>query len=262
MGVINITPNSFSDPGRNQNINHHLKAIEQWREAFAIPDIGAESTAPFNTAVDASEEVHRLQDFFLPHWQNYKDFPALSFDTYKVGTFEWIYKEVRDRGYTGKIIWNDVSGKLDDDWERLVQEMDFSYIFSHNLAPSREETNKHQDFLGDDKFFITDFINYFLNGLKKLERFLSADEFYLDPCFGFSKTREQNWMLLHDTRPWLQEIGAHHQWLFGLSQKSFLHPKQGRDIIEADNSQKMILEKLEQDYPDTRFLFRVHKPLK
>ena len=83
MGVVNITPDSFSDGGIYQK--DALKKINELIDlGVTVIDIGAESTAPFNKAITYEEEVNRLKNYFIPLIDQIPKHISISIDTYKI----------------------------------------------------------------------------------------------------------------------------------------------------------------------------------
>ena len=260
MGVINITPDSFSD-GSQYNTKSSfeaqmLKAIAE----FDIIDIGAESTAPMNSSISVQEEINRFKTSYLPFVQSHSEPNVqLSFDTYKIAVFEWLFLETRKYWPKIPIIFNDVAGKVDDELIALLKQYDVKYVFSHNLAPTRELTSNHMDYVQDltDEDFLRRFESYFSDGLKKLENF--SDKILIDPCFGFSKSTHQNELLLRRAHEILNKFSE--RIVYGVSRKSFLR-KYG---VEKDEYGKKVLD-VTQSYLLRSFLdhdvkvpiFRIH----
>ena len=98
MGVINITPNSFSDGGKFTDVDSIKHQINHFRNYDCTHfDFGAESTAPFNAGISAREELKRLAPLFeLLRSGEFRPFETLSFDTYKLEVFKEIITLVRD----------------------------------------------------------------------------------------------------------------------------------------------------------------------
>ncbi len=197
MGVMNITPNSFSDGGE-----YDLSRLSESADAW---DIGAESTAPMNAPITADEEWARLEK----HLPELIKVPLLSLDTYHPETI------FRMSSLRKNLIWNDVSGKFDTHVENFLSlDSSFQYVLCHNHAPTRELSGRHMDYvLGTTLDTLTDFFLKY-----KHPRVI------FDPCLGFSKTYEENWKILENMAE-LQKRVRHPRWLIGFSRKSFLRKK-------------------------------------
>lgn len=267
MGVINITPNSFSDGGQfNQQLNFE-EHFKNQLSTVDIIDIGTESTAPFNEPISFEEELRRYEAVFFPFLKKEPD-PGitLSIDTYKINVFKSLIFEINKYWPKTNVIFNDVSGCLDEDLMDLFldESIDFSYIYSHNLVPTREETSHHMDFCltCNNEVFIRELKNYFKNGLEKLKGI--KKEIIIDPCFGFSKTREQNQYLLSHMGDFLNEIDVKIPLLYGISRKSFLRFPADLDVkdptnkLVLDNMQTLLMSELLKNNPDREIIFRCH----
>ncbi len=215
MGVINITPNSFSDGGQfndSSALKTRFEYLSQYRDL--IYDLGAESTAPFNDPIGIEEEKSRLElalevlKEFSPH--------SISLDTYRGETAHWFFNKALELGFkSSQFIWNDVSGQFDEEVREYLKRFpEGHYIYSHNLAPSRELTSKHMNYNCAEEDIVEHLINYF-------RPFSKEERVWFDPCFGFSKKYEENWELIHRWDQVLKAL-ANHTWIIGLSKKSFL----------------------------------------
>lgn len=245
MGVINLTPNSFSDGGET-SLTNLQKKISEFGKVDAI-DIGAESTAPMNASVSWETEWERLLPV-LPVLRNFSG--ALSFDTYHPETVEEILKWYLNEGLTQKLIWNDVSGKFDSYvWDFLSLNPNFSYVFCHNLAPSRELSGRHMDYVDP---------NLSLEALKDYFYPRKHPQVIFDPCLGFSKSYEQNWSILNNLIV-LKELVNHDHWLIGFSRKSFF-----RKFMNLDISEKEKLDRAHAEFVKKNIHFgvwiRTHRP--
>lgn len=246
MGVINLTPNSFSDGGEvsSKNLLERIHFFNQ----FDFIDIGAESTAPMNQSISADDEWERLLPL-LPLLREIK--ATLSLDTYHPET---IFKLCEI--YPGKVLWNDVSGKFDDHVEKFLRlRKNCFYVFSHNLSPSREKTLEHMNHLSSKtgEEFLCEMVEYFTP--YKRERVI------FDPCLGFSKTYEQNWMIL-DHLSFLFNKLQWESWLLGFSRKSFLRKKFQCELTERERLDELHLSELKRILPSSEFeiIVRTHRP--
>ena len=266
MGVINITPDSFSD---GDLFNTRDSFIKKWQELSSwadIIDIGAESTAPMNQAIDSTQELERHQKIFFPILESLEDPElTLSIDTYKVEVFTEVAKKVHQYWPKTKLIFNDVSGAIDDQLIDCLTnfEIPFSYVYSHNLTPERSKAGNHMQFIspaqGDE--FVEQISAYFKSAVEKLKD--CGRKIYLDPCFGFSKTREQNHVLLKAMPSILQEFSSF-GFIYAISRKSFLRFPLGMDAKDSKN--QMILDHMQSilifDFLKSinkgEIIFRVH----
>jgi dihydropteroate synthase len=271
MGVINITPNSFSDPDK-------FKSYSQFRDHFIdmlawadVIDIGAESTAPFNDSIDSAIELERFEKFLFPLVIELNDpHMILSIDTYKPEVFYEVYLVVKHYWPNTHLIFNDVSGKIDDELIQILSDtdLDFDYIYSHNLCKNRSMTSSHMDCISkNDSFdFIDEMASYFKIGLELLDPITFNRKVFIDPCFGFSKNRSQNQFLLKNIHFFLEKIPSNISVVYGISRKSFLRvprdldPKTTENAIVLDQMQTVFIYDLLQNAIEREFLFRLHAP--
>ena len=249
MGVINITPNSFSDGNQFNNHYEFKQRFESLLNWASIIDIGAESTAPFNDAIDIETELGRFKDCFYPILKTMND-PAitLSVDTYKIEVFKGVYDEVKQFWPKTQFIFNDISGSIDQNLLNLFVDIhyEFDYVYCHNLAQNRSISSSHMDYCQDveHSIFLRDFYSFFDLGLKKMSQALRDHSIlnkrvYLDPCFGFSKTRDQNHYLMSRMGE-LSEYFSCADYIaglvYGVSRKSFMRFPQDMNIKNDQNS--------------------------
>lgn len=174
MGILNVTPDSFSDGGRFFDVEEAISQAEKLvSEGADILDIGAESTRPGHQYVDAAEEWRRLEPVLkeLAH----KVAVPISVDTYKA---EVAAKAIE----SGANIINDVWGlQRDREMAKVVGEYQVPVIVMHN----RENTQYHH--------LMGDILAYLRKSIELAETWgLSGDQIIVDPGIGFGKTTEQN----------------------------------------------------------------------
>lgn len=272
MGVINITPNSFSDGGQANSLESCAKSIKELLPHSHILDFGAESTAPFNDAIGAEEELKRFSETFYPNLALLKNLEIISIDTYKIYVFESVYLKIRET-YPLKEIWfNDISGKLCPEvYKFLAEDKNLKYVWSHNLCPTRVLANNHMEYVSPSsgEKFLHEVVNYFNSSpftklgsaseRKSTEKF--ASQIIVDPCFGFSKSRAQNLLLLENVHLLESE-----NLLIGISRKTFLRPdpemdmklEQNRKIV--DKAQSQIITAILSKSSNKNIYFRMHVP--
>ncbi len=269
MGVINITPNSFSDGNKFNSKESFAKRFEELVEWASIIDIGAESSAPMNKAISSSEELKRFQDVFFPFLEEREDPEAvISIDTYKIETFKAVAIKINQYWPNSKILFNDVSGKLDSQLLELLENFNipFTYVFSHNLCRNRAECLKHMEHTNNlqDLEFIKHMVEYFISGIMKIKE--TKRDFMIDPCFGFSKTREQNHILIKYIKTFLLQIPYSVPCIYGISKKSFLRFPKDQDIKIDKNlkvleqMQSILIYDLLKESIQREMIFRVHSP--
>jgi len=224
MGVLNLTPNSFSDGGKLRDIKDVMsQIISMQNEDCSILDFGAESTAPFNEAVSVDEEMERLENLLYPSLDHIQPDTWISIDTYKVDIMNSLLESGKLNGR--KIVFNDVSGSLDDSLEELLLKYpDVVYVYSHNLAPIRTETQNHMEYLSSH--YGVDLTRHIEDYFDQAKAWFSAkgiqNQLWFDPCFGFSKDYQQNLDLIQSIPKIINQSGPGQTWLLGISKKSFL----------------------------------------
>ncbi len=203
MGVLNVTPNSFSDGGRffdPERAIDHARALVA--EGADILDIGAESTRPYGgaVAVSADEEMRRLEPI-LPTVLGLGI--PVSIDTMKATVAAWALD-------AGAAVANDVWGlQRDPDMARVVAERGVPVIVMHN----RETADPALDIMADIAAF-------FSRSLAIADRAgIARDNIVLDPGIGFGKTPEQSIIALSRLSE-LKSFGL--PLLVGASRKRFI----------------------------------------
>jgi len=270
MGVVNITPNSFSDGGKLVDKHKVLSHVQNLKNnQVKILDFGAESTAPFNGPISEKEEWNRFEDLFFSCFEEMDLGECiLSFDTYRPVVFEKAYHKVKSLLPKATILWNDVSGVQDQALlDTLVRCPEALYVFSHTNVGEREETSHHMKFVVDcdaDQI-IAEVEAYFLKGLSFFDKHRLTHRILLDPCFGFSKTHEQNMFLLKNFSFLGHGPLANYPWLVGISKKSFLRKSAIADIDFSDFNQAeffhfSILKKWFSECNFSNLTIRLHDP--
>lgn len=199
MGILNVTPDSFSDGGKWNRLDQALEHTQQMiEEGAAIIDIGAESTRPGYTQISDEEEIERLVPVIERVRANF-DIPV-SADTYK----SKVAKAALD---AGAHLINDIWGlKYDADMAGVVARAGACCCLMHNR--SRTE---YQDFLADMEADLRESVRI----AKKAG--IADEAIILDPGVGFGKTYEDNLMAIRSLSR-LRKIG--YPLLLGASRKS------------------------------------------
>lgn len=210
MGILNVTPDSFSDGGINNDKNNFIKNFESFeRENVYIIDIGAESTNPKAIQIKQTEELERL-NFVFEYLKNKKFSyfkPLLSIDTYNYNTAE---KAVE----SGFNIINDVNALKDLRMLELIKGTDIKYVLTHSLTvPPKKDIIVNGNVVSELEKFLEEKINVFeKNNIKK-------EQIIFDIGIGFGKNQFQNVELINNIEKF-QKYGL--KLLVGHSRKSFL----------------------------------------
>jgi len=221
MGILNITPDSFSDGGCYQDPERACARAEQMlAEGADIIDLGAESTRPGAEPVSAQEELARLLPVLRQMVSRVK--VVISIDTVKTEVAQECLNE-------GAHIINDVSG-LDDSGEsmgRLIAKTEAGLVLMHR----RGNPETMQSLTG-----YSDVTRDVIEELKL--RFESArlygirdEQVVVDPGFGFAKDAGQNFRMLRELEQFLE---FKRPILAGISRKSFIGNATGREASERD----------------------------
>lgn len=202
MGILNVTPDSFSDGGDFDNIENALNhAREMINDGVDIIDVGGESTRPTHTPVDEIEELKRVIPVIKALRKEFINIP-ISIDTYKAE----VAKQAIEAGAN---MINDVWGfKKDKNMASIAAKYDVPCCIMHNRTDANYE-NLIEDVLDDLKESIEIAISA---GVKK-------DNIILDPGIGFAKNYEENLEIMNKLEK-LNDLG--YPWLLGTSRKSMI----------------------------------------
>ena len=224
MGVVNVTPDSFSDGGRFLGADAAVEhGVQMLAEGADLLDIGGESTRPGATRPLAAEELARV----IPVITRLVERGALvSVDTMRAGVAE----AALDAGAT---VVNDVSGGLaDPDILRVVAERDAAYVAMHWRGHS--DTMRERATYDDVVAEVTEELRRRVDAA--LDAGVSPDRLVVDPGLGFAKTADHNWALLQHVAD-LDGLGL--PILLGSSRKSFL----GTLLSDADGTPRPVLDR-------------------
>jgi dihydropteroate synthase len=207
MGILNVTPDSFSDGGRWNTLDDAIEhAAELTRTGADLIDVGGESTRPGATRVPADEEQQRV----LPVIRALTERGILtSIDTLNSST-------ARAAVEAGATTVNDVSGGLaDEEMFRTIASLEVDYIVSHwrGHSDGMEELAQYDDVVGEVRTEIQRRVAELIVWGVDEKRII------VDPGLGFAKTGAHNWKLLGSLHR-LQSLG--YPVLLGASRKRFL----------------------------------------
>jgi dihydropteroate synthase len=201
MGILNVTPDSFSDGGKFNNLDFALKHTEQMiKDGADVIDIGGESTRPGYTMISDDEEISRIVPVITAVKNNF-DIPV-SVDTYKSAV-------AKEAILAGADLVNDIWGfKYDNKIAKITAEYNKTCCLMHN----RKEA-VYNDFMSDVLSDLEESIKIALDvGVKK-------ENIMLDPGVGFAKSYEQN---LEITNKCEQLLTLGYPVLLGTSRKSMI----------------------------------------
>lgn len=232
MGILNLTPDSFSDGGKFNNETSAMKHAEQLlKEGAEIIDIGPQSTRPNAEFLSRKDEIERIGNVIS---LIKKEFPEtlISLDTFYAETVKFGYNEGID-------MINDISGgQFDEKMFETAADTKLPYILMH-VNPSYETMHdkiKFQD--------ITISVNqYFSEKTKELLE-KGVNDIILDPGFGFGKTVEDQTKMIEEVR----YLGfGEFPLLIGISRKSFIYKPLGKSPLDInEETQKLHMKVLQQ----------------
>ena len=216
MGIVNVTPDSFSDGGRfldaSAAVAHALQLVEQ---GAGIIDVGGESTRPGALPVAEPEELRRVMPVIEQLAGRIK--VPISIDTAKAGV-------ARAALAAGASIVNDVAANREDDalW-RLVAETRAGYVCMH--AQGTPQTMQAEPIYTD---VVREVREFFSERIRRLSDCgVGRDQIILDPGIGFGKTVKHNLQLLGAARSF---ASFERPMLLGVSRKSFIGKLLGAEL--------------------------------
>ncbi len=215
MGIVNVTPDSFSDGGKysstNLAIEHALKLAE---EGADILDIGGESTRPNATPVGLQQELDRVIPV-IEALTKQINIP-ISIDTYKPQVMQAAIN-------AGASMVNDVRALQESGALEIVAKSNVGVCLMHMQGtPQTMQDNPHyNDVVNDVKAFLAERLQ------ASIDAGCRASHILLDPGFGFGKTRTHNIFLLQNLKSFAT-LGQ--PLLVGLSRKSVLGQVTGNDV--------------------------------
>lgn len=232
MGILNLTPDSFSDGGKFNNEKQALQHAEQMlKEGAEIIDVGPQSTRPGAAFLKAEEEIRRTGKIIS---LIKKEFPEalVSLDTFYAETVRFGYNEGID-------LINDISGgQYDPGMFDAVAHTRLPYILMH-VNPGYD--NMHDKTVFED---ITLSVNRYFS--EKTAELLEKGvrDIILDPGFGFGKTVEDQMKMMDE----VQYLGFRKfPLLIGISRKSFIYKPLGKSPYDInEETQKLHLKVLRQ----------------
>ncbi len=211
MGILNVTPDSFSDGGlydrRDAAVRRAMQLID---EGADIIDVGGESTRPGAKPVSAEEELDRV----LPVIEALRGAP-ISIDSFKPGVIKAAIS-------AGAVMVNDINALQDMDAMKAVAESDAAVCLMHKQG--NPQTMQHQP---DYRDVVTEVKNFLQERIRvALAAGVMHERIVIDPGFGFGKTLAHNLALLRNLADF-KELGV--PVLAGLSRKSMLGMITGKD---------------------------------
>jgi dihydropteroate synthase len=218
MGILNVTPDSFSDGGKYYSLEKAIeRGVEIANERADIIDVGGESTRPNAEMVSEEEELRRVIPVIRELARRVK--VPISIDTQKTDVAEAALE-------AGATIVNDIAAyRFDPKMLSIVAQSGAGYVLMHMQgSPQTMQKNPvYQD-------VVADIAGFFKGGLKRIEQAgVNREQAILDVGIGFGKTVEHNVALISDLKQFCQ---FERPTLLGVSRKSFIGHLLGASLPE------------------------------
>ena len=221
MGILNVTPDSFYDGGRNTGIERISERVgDMIREGADIIDLGGYSTRPGAKEIPVKEELKRLIPAAKFIKSNYPDFPV-SIDTFRAGV-----AEIMIRDYGADMINDVTSGDGDPKMPDIIAEYQIPYVIMHMQGnPLTMQKNPYYEDV------VNDLLQFFGRKIYLLKE-KGIIDYIIDPGFGFGKTLDHNYSLLRELESFrMLEAPL----MAGLSRKSMIYNLLDTDAGHALN---------------------------
>ena len=214
MGVLNVTPDSFSDGGEffdpDKAVEHGLQMAA---DGAAIIDVGGESTRPGSDSVSADEQIRRVIPVIESLCEK-TDVPV-SIDTYK-------FEVARAALDAGAVIINDITALSDERLGELAAGRQVPVVLMHmqGTPATMQIEPKYDDVVGE-------ILEFLLARAKRAEKFgISKEMIFIDPGIGFGKTTEHNLSLLRNIHRF---VASDYRVLVATSRKRFIGQITGKE---------------------------------
>jgi dihydropteroate synthase len=214
MGILNVTPDSFSDGGQffdpGKAVEHGLQMAA---DGAAIIDVGGESTRPGSDSVSVDEQIRRVIPVIEALCEE-TDMPV-SIDTYK-------YEVAQAALDAGAAIINDITALSDERVGELAAGRRVPVVLMHmqGTPATMQIEPKYDDVVGE-------VLEFLLDRAKRAEKFgIPKDMIFIDPGIGFGKTTEHNLSLLRDIDKF---VATGYRVLVGTSRKRFIGQITGKE---------------------------------
>jgi len=214
MGVLNITPDSFSEGGEFFDTDRAIAhGLQMAADGAAIIDVGGESTRPGSASVSAEEQIRRVMPV-IEALSKKIDVP-ISIDTYN-------YEVAKAALEAGAAMINDISALSDERVGGLAAEKQVPVVLMHMQGePATMQTEPKYDDV------VAEVLGFLLERAKRAEGFgIKKNRIFIDPGIGFGKTLEHNLLLLKNLDKF---VLSGYRVCVGTSRKSFLGKITGKE---------------------------------
>ena len=216
MGILNTTPDSFSDGSLYETEDAiSLRINEMVENGVDIIDIGGMSSRPFSESISSDEEIKRIK-FALDYVKQYDIIVSVDTNNYKVADYAL---------NNGAHIINDISGMTDDNMVSVCSSAKCAVCIMHMQgSPKDMQNDKNTEY----ENIIYDIHDFFSRSIDKcINAGIEYSSIILDTGFGFGKTVEQNYILLK----YLREFKSFNlPLLAGISRKSMIGAVINKDV--------------------------------
>ena len=227
MGILNVTPDSFSDGGQFNAVDKAVAHCQQMiNEGATIIDIGGESTRPNAQTVATDDEIQRVVPVVRAIRQQCGDAIWLSIDTSSPEVMQSAFNEGAD-------IWNDVRALKRTGAAELAAKLNIPVMLMHMRGEPTTMNNlaQYDDVIDEVRTELLDRINEVVSiGVKQ-------SNIIIDPGFGFAKNYEHHCALLSQLSS-LQTLGL--PMMFGISRKRFLAEVLTKSEVQAVSTTQAI----------------------
>jgi dihydropteroate synthase len=217
MGILNVTPDSFSDGGRYFDPEVAVAAgIRMAEEGADFLDVGGESTRPGSQAVPASEEIDRVVPV-IKRLAAEVSVPV-SVDTKKA-------EVARAALDAGAVVVNDVTAGRDPEMFDVVRDAEAALVLMHMRGDpaTMQQLTDYEDVVGEVRGYLAERIR------DAVETGIELERLAIDPGLGFAKTAEQSYLLMKEIDAFL-DLGR--PVVVGPSRKSFIGKALGTEVDE------------------------------
>jgi dihydropteroate synthase len=223
FGVVNVTPDSFSDGGRFDSPESAVRAgLQMLNEGADVLDVGGESTRPGAVRISEAEERARVEPVVAGL---VAAGARVSVDTARASVAQVALD-------AGAVLVNDVSGGADPAMFPLIAERGVPYVLMHSRGPSSDMLSRavYRDLIREVTAELADRLEL------AIDAGIAEDQIVLDPGIGFAKTADHNWTLLAMLDR-LYALGR--PLIIGTSRKSFL----GKLLADVDGTPRPVDER-------------------
>ncbi|MBN2592235.1 MAG: dihydropteroate synthase [Sedimentisphaerales bacterium] len=214
MGILNVTPDSFSDGGQFFDLGKAVEhGLQMTAGGAAIIDVGGESTRPGSAPVSVAQQIKRVVPVIEALYDK-TDVP-ISIDTYK-------YEVAKAALDAGAAMINDITALSDERVGELAAERQVPVVLMHmqGTPATMQNEPKYDDVVGE-------VLGFLLDRAKRAEKIgISKDMIFIDPGIGFGKTTEHNLELLRNIDKF---IATGYHILVGTSRKRFIGQITGKE---------------------------------